>query len=471
MLKIIFPAILLTALQAHAASFDCAKRVTAVEKAICDDPALSQLDDQLAQAYEHVLDKVSDRTVLVASQRLWLQQRDRCIDKRCLQRAYQDRLNDVKAIALTQTGERRAAVPAPVRASDAVRGEPARSLDGGTTVPAPSPTLEPVVAEPRHSERPQLVQAPTPRSESDELRPFRPSVPIAEVAPQACAFTNLKLPEDFRILATGAYTGRRLNFQIDQSGQNATQFDVAVNSPDKPVVLILGAYDPAIWNIGWTSKTRIVAVLVSGYHRQAIAGLDPKVPTLSSTYDNKGACGHFYLSAQGAPEQLNPLARKLFGKPVDLVYPAAQGAAMVGERVVNLNDMVTHPARSPESFRNPSAPLAGPAGLEDGVRTGALRRATQGDAQAWIDAVAANTPHRDVPPIAGVGVPKPRPPSLHNGYVVLKQFAYPEGLYGAYGATFFIAKGAPRPTGNPGHSAIYDFNTLNCQGALCSAGR
>jgi hypothetical protein len=54
---------------------------------------------------------------------------------------------------------------------------------------------------------------------------------------------------------------------------------------------------------------------------------------------------------------------------------------------------------------------------------------------------------------------------------VLKQFTYPEGLYGAYGATFFIAKGAPRPTGNPGHSAIYDFNTLNCQGALCSAGR
>jgi hypothetical protein len=149
-------------------------------------------------------------------------------------------------------------------------------------------------------------------------------VPLADVAPQACAFTNLKLPEDFRILATGAYTGRRLGFQIDQSGQNATQFDVAVNSPDKPVVLILGAYDPAIWNIGWTPKTRIVAVLVSGYHRQAIAGLDPKVPTLNSTYDNKGACGHFYLSAQGAPEQLNPLARKLFGKPVDLVYPAAR---------------------------------------------------------------------------------------------------------------------------------------------------
>ncbi|MEA3152471.1 MAG: hypothetical protein QOK44_60 [Betaproteobacteria bacterium] len=469
MLKIIFSAILLIAPHVHAASFDCAKRVTAVEKAICDDPALTQLDDQLAKAYEQVLDKVNDRTALVASQRIWLQQRDRCIDKRCLQRAYQDRLNDVKAIALTQTGDRLA--PSPVRASDTLRGESAQSLERAATAPIPPATREPVRADPRHSERSQVAQAPTPRSESDELRPFRPSVPLADVAPQACAFTNLKLPEDFRILATGAYTGRRLGFQIDQSGQNATQFDVAVNSPDKPVVLILGAYDPAIWNIGWTPKTRIVAVLVSGYHRQAIAGLDPKVPTLNSTYDNKGACGYFYLSAQGAPEQLNPLARKLFGKPVDLVYPAAQGAAMVGERVVNVNDMVTHPATPPESFRNPSAPLAGPAGLEDGVRIGALRRATQSDAQAWGDAVAASTPQRDVPPIAGVGVPKPRPPSLHNGYVVLKQFTYPEGLYGAYGATFFIAKGAPRPTGNPGHSAIYDFNTLNCQGALCSAGR
>jgi hypothetical protein len=367
--------------------------------------------------------------------------------------------------------ERSVTAPARQHPADAMFGEPSRSDERSAAAPVPPRLPESIRMEPRKSEPTPVVQAPTPQASMDELKPFRPTVPVAEVAPRACAFTNLQLPADFRILATGAYTGRTLNFQIDQSGHSATQFDVAVNSPDKPVVLMLGAYEPTIWNIGWTSKTRILAVLVSGYHRQAVAGLDPKVPTLNSSYDNKGLCGYFYVSGDGGLEKLNPLARKLFGKPVDLVYPAANGAAMVGEQVANMNNMVTHPATTPESFHNKSEPLAGPAGLEDAVRTGALRRATQADAQAWSDAVAANTPNRDVPPIAGVGVPKPRTPSMHNGYVVLREFTFPAGLYGGNSATFLIAKGVPRPKGNPGHSAVYDFNTLDCQGAICGSGR
>jgi hypothetical protein len=52
--------------------------------------------------------------------------------------------------------------------------------------------------------------------------------------------------------------------------------------------------------------------------------------------------------------------------------------------------------------------------------------------------------------------------------VVLKPFTYPAGLYGGNSATFLIPKGVPKPKGNSGHSSVYDFNTLNCQGALCS---
>jgi hypothetical protein len=52
--------------------------------------------------------------------------------------------------------------------------------------------------------------------------------------------------------------------------------------------------DPSIWNIGWTRGTRILAVLVSGYHRQVVAGLEPQVPTLQSTFSNKGECGFFH---------------------------------------------------------------------------------------------------------------------------------------------------------------------------------
>jgi uncharacterized protein len=87
MRNIILSAILLFAAEAHAAGFDCTKAVRPVEKAICDDGALSQLDDRLTKAYEDTLGKVSDKSGLVASQRAWLQQRDRCVDKRCLRRA------------------------------------------------------------------------------------------------------------------------------------------------------------------------------------------------------------------------------------------------------------------------------------------------------------------------------------------------------------------------------------------------
>ena len=67
----------------------------------------------------------------------------------------------------------------------------------------------------------------------------------------ACAFPDLKLPEKFAVYAAGAYSGRKISFQIDQSGHDGTQIDVAANSPEKPIVLLLGAYEPTIWNIGW----------------------------------------------------------------------------------------------------------------------------------------------------------------------------------------------------------------------------
>ena len=101
------------------------------------------------------------------------------------------------------------------------------------------------------------------------------------------------------------------------------------------------------------------------------------------------------------------------------------------------------------------------------MRKGLLRKATAADAEAWSAAVLQNSPPRDLPPVAGQGVPRPPKPGLFNAYVVLKAFTYPSGLYGGNSATFLIPKGVPKPAGNSGHSSVYDFNALNCQGALC----
>ncbi len=177
-----------------------------------------------------------------------------------------------------------------------------------------------------------------------------------------------------KIFAAGAYSGRDIDFQIDQSGHQGTQIDVAVNYSGAPVVLMLGAYEPTIWNIGWSPKTRIAAVLVSGYHRQVIAGLPAAIPALVSSHDNKGACGYFYVSTDKL-SSLNPMAQKLFGHDVDLVYPAKDGRVVIGDPIPADIALITATNRSPESYRIANAPLAGKAGLDDAIRNGLLREA------------------------------------------------------------------------------------------------
>lgn len=281
-----------------------------------------------------------------------------------------------------------------------------------------------------------------------------------------CKFNDLTLPAEFSVVAAGAYTGRKISFQIDQSGHEGTQIDVAVNNSRQPVILMLGAYEPTIWNIGWTNGTKILAVMVSGYHRQVVAGLGKQTPLLISTYDNKGPCGHFYVTSNKL-EALNPTARSLFGRSVDVVYPAQNGYVVVGDPILSGTKLLTSSEVPPESYRDKSAPLAGPAGIADAVNKGILRKATSSDAVAWSEAVAKASPKRDIPPIAGVGAPKPPKPELRNAYVVLKPFTFPAGLYGAHSATFLVPKSIPKPSGNRGHSVVYDFNTLTCDCISC----
>jgi len=65
------------AVAAHAASFDCAKAGTRVEKAICADPALGRLDEEIAAAWRAAGADLDEpmRQRLVRSQREWLKGR------------------------------------------------------------------------------------------------------------------------------------------------------------------------------------------------------------------------------------------------------------------------------------------------------------------------------------------------------------------------------------------------------------
>jgi ankyrin repeat protein/uncharacterized protein YecT (DUF1311 family) len=77
--------------EASAASFDCAKGISRVEKLICGDSDLSNLDDKLAVEY-----RAARRTGLsdsqVSEQRAWIVQRNSCENKECVKQLYESRI-------------------------------------------------------------------------------------------------------------------------------------------------------------------------------------------------------------------------------------------------------------------------------------------------------------------------------------------------------------------------------------------
>jgi uncharacterized protein len=76
-----------------AASFDCAKASNPYEKAVCANPNLSSLDDQLAAVYKDVRAKSSDPEGLKKNQIDWIKSTRQCAsDVGCIEKAYKSRI-------------------------------------------------------------------------------------------------------------------------------------------------------------------------------------------------------------------------------------------------------------------------------------------------------------------------------------------------------------------------------------------
>ena len=90
---------LLVPCAATAASFDCAKATTKVEKAICADAQVSELDEHLGRFYFAARERLAENASCLASdQREWLRRRNACADAACLRKLYLDRLAELAAL-------------------------------------------------------------------------------------------------------------------------------------------------------------------------------------------------------------------------------------------------------------------------------------------------------------------------------------------------------------------------------------
>jgi len=98
---------------AGAASFPCEKAQSRVEKAICADAELSQLDEYLARYYGGARAGLgAGGACLAADQRKWLSAtRNACADAACLKKAYLERLGELHPLQPGATALRNLELP------------------------------------------------------------------------------------------------------------------------------------------------------------------------------------------------------------------------------------------------------------------------------------------------------------------------------------------------------------------------
>ena len=81
----------------HSASFDCAKAKTKIDKLVCGDPKLSDLDEKLIALYNKVLALSPVPEDPKQEQREWVKDpRNLCKNADCLERAYTNRISDLQ---------------------------------------------------------------------------------------------------------------------------------------------------------------------------------------------------------------------------------------------------------------------------------------------------------------------------------------------------------------------------------------
>ena len=295
------------------------------------------------------------------------------------------------------------------------------------------------------------------------------TVPIVR-HPPSDRFSNChiaNLPQSFTVQAIGVYEGAGgTDVQLDSSGHETKSIEVIVNRPEENVVVVLMAYDPVLWSIKRTADTNIVAVLVGGYHAQAVLGIERSIPLIITTYKGRKDCNQPFNAYKAGKNllQANAIVRDLTGREIDHMWSNYRGdKAYIGSPPSAAINLVSSGDYRPEDYSDLPRFPSGQKGLDRLIELGLLRRASSADLNAWV-AKASEKYKRFNPELK---VKKPFAPK--GIYVVLDKMNYPTGLYGGNSAAFLIPPGVPVPDGNPGHSAIYFLEDGSCRGPICRA--
>lgn len=297
----------------------------------------------------------------------------------------------------------------------------------------------------------------------------------ANAPKDACGLPIDLRDADFIVVASGAYRGTALH--VD--GQSRQGFSVLVPEPQRPVAILLSAYEAANWLIELPEHNRhlIKAIVATGYGPQHVRVQDASIPVATASYENEDACYSGYFRAEEL-SKADAVSKRFFGRPVTMFYPPVGEGAVVFKGLAHVPDRPAPRSTAQPSTVNPKATTRAPklpaseAGLEQALRLGLIRPATEQDLLDF-DARERELHGTQLPPVMqGLGEATDRPMQrtrFGQAYVILAPFEIPAGLYGGHSVNFLLPATVPYPWGDLGHSSLYNFADGTCRG-VCYKG-
>jgi hypothetical protein len=267
------------------------------------------------------------------------------------------------------------------------------------------------------------------------------------------------------IVAIGAYEGGLpLSKLATHEGNSVKGIAVSSAANGGPLVLVLTAYDPVVWDVSAVSKRRLRAVIVSGYHAQAVVGAGGTPVRITSVYQPNPACGDANFAYKGGSnlDQLDASVRERFGRGIGRFKGSytLKGVAVDGQPIAAPAAVPLAGAIGASAYST-GMTLDGPLGLQRLQAKGFIRRATRADADKLGAILTAKSKTGHLAPVR---------PYLEAGetYVVLRPIEVPTGMYGGNSATFLLPSGVPFPNDPGSHNTYWSMETAECRGPGCN---
>lgn len=338
---------------------------------------------------------------------------------------------------------------------------------------AQATVIPPLIVEPT-SPPPPIVRTVPPAPPLKTVRKtggpkvvYAPEEPgTASEQPQGTSCLSPSVAQGARILAVGTYEGGLPVARLaTHEGHEVKAVAIHVPARGGPLVVVLSAYDPVVWDLRDVPKNRLRAVFVSGYHAQAVAGAGSRPVRVTTYLKPNKACGEAAYAYKGGKslDRLDALVRRVFRRGIDgftsgytLKHVLLEGAHMPSQ----VQSLVSPDSAVGASEFSSGTNVDGPFGLQRLLDEGAIRKATRADVAELDRVLTRKSPTGRLAPVhASI--------ATSEAYVVLRPITMPTGMYGAHSATFLIPRGVPMPKDSGSHNRYWMMATGECLGPAC----